>query len=471
MPTVKSGDNLSKMARQMGVSLGALMAANPGINVHLIRPGQKINKPSKKKLSAKDNARQMSRMVGQAGFRTKEELDKGVSLSQAFAKEGVLAPTDFAERISGVPGFGGPSEAEKAQLGYDPALRGRGAGVTRYEAPPVTEGSLSRYLVGGGGAQPQLDVPSRAFERPPVRAVSAKDALDQVTRSGRDARYGFTPTTTPTTDAFARTGREARFGYTPTAAPSASAIPGARTPAEVEAVGRRTTMGDAALNLRVQSSLRYHAEQGSPITEEEALDRVLLAEEGYHPTLRDNEGAPVRMVEAVFDPHSQVYSDSEAEDWLRRVSHKQAWTSYIDPVTGRKVQYREPFTIREDELEVSARNITRVMELANIESGGDPDAIRFDMPDVASFEGMAYAASLLGMDVFEFLAQWEYAPLDPEGLVWQKKEQGTGLREYAFDAPSPRSASRGRSRSSSGVSSAPYGSASKLAFDWRVRIT
>ena len=46
MAVVKSGDNLSKIARQYGLSVLDLIAANPGlVNPNLIRPGQEINIP------------------------------------------------------------------------------------------------------------------------------------------------------------------------------------------------------------------------------------------------------------------------------------------------------------------------------------------------------------------------------------------------------------------------------------------
>ena len=46
MPTVKSGDNLSKIARQYGLSVLDLIAANPQlVNPNLIRPGEEINIP------------------------------------------------------------------------------------------------------------------------------------------------------------------------------------------------------------------------------------------------------------------------------------------------------------------------------------------------------------------------------------------------------------------------------------------
>jgi LysM repeat protein len=46
--TVKPGDTLSKIAREQlgGINhLGALKAANPGIDVNKLKPGQKINLP------------------------------------------------------------------------------------------------------------------------------------------------------------------------------------------------------------------------------------------------------------------------------------------------------------------------------------------------------------------------------------------------------------------------------------------
>lgn len=42
---VDPGDSLSGIARQFGVDLGALIAANPGINPDLIHPGQVLNLP------------------------------------------------------------------------------------------------------------------------------------------------------------------------------------------------------------------------------------------------------------------------------------------------------------------------------------------------------------------------------------------------------------------------------------------
>lgn len=42
---VESGDTFSGIAAQFGVSVGALVTANPGINYDLIFPGQRINLP------------------------------------------------------------------------------------------------------------------------------------------------------------------------------------------------------------------------------------------------------------------------------------------------------------------------------------------------------------------------------------------------------------------------------------------
>lgn len=51
--TVKKGDTLSQIAKRKGLSLRALIAANPKIkNANMIRIGQKINVPSTKAVSS-----------------------------------------------------------------------------------------------------------------------------------------------------------------------------------------------------------------------------------------------------------------------------------------------------------------------------------------------------------------------------------------------------------------------------------
>ena len=72
--------NLTQTARDLGVSLGALLAANPQLrDPDNIRAGTQLNVPGKRKLSARSNARQMSRIfslssTGVAGGKTFGEL-------------------------------------------------------------------------------------------------------------------------------------------------------------------------------------------------------------------------------------------------------------------------------------------------------------------------------------------------------------------------------------------------------------
>ena len=224
----------------------------------------------------------------------------------------------------------------------------------------------------------------------------------------------------------------------------------------IETVSARTIIVDdygEAEYSNIQNAIDHHASIGSTLTEEEIAHRVTLTAAGFHPDLTDAKGNPVPMVDAVFDPHSEIYNDNEAEDWLRRVAYKQ-------------VHRKDIMDVRQEDAEITGRNITRVMEKARMEMD-DPDHIRAAMFDILSIEGAMVAAAQQGISVEEFLALWQYENLDPAGRIWQKKELGGGVGySYEVDDPDPRRASRGTS-----PSRGTYGSSSKLAFDWRVRIT
>ena len=63
MATTTINKNLTQTARDLGVSLGALLAANPQLsNPNAIRAGTKLRIPGRRQLSASANARQMARV-------------------------------------------------------------------------------------------------------------------------------------------------------------------------------------------------------------------------------------------------------------------------------------------------------------------------------------------------------------------------------------------------------------------------
>ncbi len=70
MATTTINKNLIQTARDLGVSLGALLRANPQLsNPNLIRSGTKLNVPGRRRVSARENARQLARVFSspQAG--------------------------------------------------------------------------------------------------------------------------------------------------------------------------------------------------------------------------------------------------------------------------------------------------------------------------------------------------------------------------------------------------------------------
>ena len=75
--------SLSQTARDLGVSLGALLAANPQLrDPDKIRAGTQLNVPGRRKVSARENARQMSRIfsissTGVAGGPTNAQVAAG----------------------------------------------------------------------------------------------------------------------------------------------------------------------------------------------------------------------------------------------------------------------------------------------------------------------------------------------------------------------------------------------------------
>ncbi len=81
--------NLTQTARDLGVSLGALLKANPQLrDPDNIRAGTRLNVPGKRKLSARDNARQMSRILslsstGATGGATFGQLQSGTGAPAA----------------------------------------------------------------------------------------------------------------------------------------------------------------------------------------------------------------------------------------------------------------------------------------------------------------------------------------------------------------------------------------------------
>ncbi len=171
--------NLTQTARDLGVSLGALLKANPQLrDPDNIRAGTQIRVPSKRKISARDNAKQMSRIF---------------SLSSTGVKGG-------------------------ATFGDLASARGEFAGATQPAAP------ASRDIQFGNTAAPATAAGVAATQT--ARASSMADFFAQ--------RYGITPSA-PTSRNLTPGGREIRHrpsaqGAPPTAGGGGAAGFGGGTP-------------------------------------------------------------------------------------------------------------------------------------------------------------------------------------------------------------------------------------------------
>lgn len=511
MATVKSGDNLSKMARQMGVSLGALMAANPGINPHLIRPGQHINSPSKRKLSAKDNARQMSRMVGSAGFRTSEEIRSGKTLTEAFADKGIFAPATFQEAQQG-PGprrtAGDPDAptVDQAAVSATAAARAR-ATANAYKAYGFT-GSSQPSGLGSTGASPGLSEEKRflqsirgtsettrsvplglqsAEERAALgtQATPVTPRTDVVGRSPGDPGYirtgvgsgqdvaatggGFNLGTT-LDSLFAKFGIRADFGFaaevlspdhigrvleegfsTPDAQPGGQA---SDTDQNVIRDPDGNVVGSAYSAAGMQQRADRMKAAHPDWSDEEIEARLIASNEGkiYNPESTDHGR---RVVDATFDPRSDTYNEREADLWVRRQQHTESST------------WGTPMGLKE--LEILGFNVAREIVQA-VDQGRDMEDIRENlMPEIAQREIMAVAASRLGLTLDQYIDQFRYISISDDDSMYALADRGGDLVPYQRTDFEPRSfGSGGGSRGGGGGG---FGSPSALTHDWRIRIT
>ena len=145
---VKSGDNMSALAKKAGVSLADFIAANPQItNPNLIRPGQILNIPAAKPTaSTTDSA---------ASIRPDAEYDAKMAAKAAAAAKWVKAGT--VETINGPVDVDSSGKAEDGSLPiaksedvletkFDPVGK-----LLRYEAGKTTGYRVAVYADGKGG--------------------------------------------------------------------------------------------------------------------------------------------------------------------------------------------------------------------------------------------------------------------------------------------------------------------------------
>ncbi len=186
---------LTQTARDLGVSLGALLAANPGLDPDNIRAGTELNEPGNRTISASENAKQMSRILslsstGVAGGPTFGELQSG------------FAPPPQAPHPTGQIQFGNTA-APATPAGVAATQTARASSmadffVQRYgilSSDPVNPNILTpggreirhRPAVaqpGGRGGDPRnFGIQDRAPT--PTRALSAGPAFDDRLSGGR----------------------------------------------------------------------------------------------------------------------------------------------------------------------------------------------------------------------------------------------------------------------------------------------
>src|SRR3990167_676675 len=143
--TVKSGDNLSKIARQYGMDVRDLIASNPQIaNPNLIRPGQSINIPEE---PASPAARAAAGNV----------LAAAPSVAQVVRTAAQTAPTVVAQRVA-------PAISPTGLAIYQASERGISAGPTAARAvAPLPQGQ-GRTLLPTARTTPTVPL-GQAFPR------------------------------------------------------------------------------------------------------------------------------------------------------------------------------------------------------------------------------------------------------------------------------------------------------------------
>ncbi len=140
--------NLTQTARDLGVSLGALLAANPQLrDPDNIRAGTQLNVPSKRKLSASSNARQMSRILslsstGAPGGATFGALQAGTTPEPPAPSD--AGPIQFGSTAAPAT-TAGIAETQAARAGSMADFFAKRYGIT-----PATAGPSPRNLTPGG---------------------------------------------------------------------------------------------------------------------------------------------------------------------------------------------------------------------------------------------------------------------------------------------------------------------------------
>lgn len=136
--TVQRGDNLSRIARSLGVSLGALMAANPQLaNPNLIRPGQEINEPSVPRLSAAENAAQMARLMAAPSVQATQSAAEALFAARGYYPT-ALEASELAAKSAAAPTTPTPTTPKPAAA--LPLL------ANTFESGGLTPGGAARAL-------------------------------------------------------------------------------------------------------------------------------------------------------------------------------------------------------------------------------------------------------------------------------------------------------------------------------------
>lgn len=194
MAKVTINKNLTQTARDLGVSLGALLKANPQLrDPDNIRSGTSLNVPGKRSLSAKDNAAQMSRVL-------------------SLSSTGVAGGATFGELAGGAP----PPVADPAT----PLAGGIQLGDTA--APATAEGIAETQAARGS---------SLAEFFAARYGVTSKTPSDRrFRRDGRRFGLPAVPPTRPSTSSVAPSGTAANAAVINSLGlpPASTAVPGLR---------------------------------------------------------------------------------------------------------------------------------------------------------------------------------------------------------------------------------------------------
>jgi LysM repeat protein len=125
--SVRSGDNLSRIAQQHGVSLKQVLAANPQFqkNPNLIRPGQQVNIPGAKDSFQPAGSSPRPGAPAQPNGAAPTQAQQGAGATAGGSRASLQAAADRATSQAGVPASWSKSSALWTLLQHESSLNPR----------------------------------------------------------------------------------------------------------------------------------------------------------------------------------------------------------------------------------------------------------------------------------------------------------------------------------------------------------